>query len=69
MIGPTGAEILPVKGLSKGYQAKAATNGRFPYIPYINGNNFSSFHEPNKCALFSGYNLSYSGYNLSEIEH
>jgi hypothetical protein len=27
--------------------------------------NFSSLHELYKCAVFSGYNLSYSGYNLS----
>jgi hypothetical protein len=42
-------------------------DGRFPYIyiPYINGNNFSflAFHEPDKCAVFSCYNLTFSGYN------
>jgi hypothetical protein len=53
-IGPTGVEIRPVKDLilSKGHQAKARAKGSTFW--------FSSFCEPDKCAV-----LSYSGYNLS----
>ena len=59
MIGPRGAELRPVKGLSK------ILSKNWPFIGAKGSTfSFSSFREPDKCAVFSGYNLSCSGYNL-----